>query len=182
MRDYMHWSYCNLAQDLNLDFSGTHSPPLNCLLTNRLNYQGSNQNLISTTHSFDQRALGLLDTTTRIVSPVALVIVIDIYVCTSYFVCFFFPSRQVGFIFQELNPNISETHSPAGWMNASHKPTELSRIRLKLDLNNSFLWSASTQPTWHYYRNCFTPGSGNRHRYICMYQHGSTSMGRKLHT
>ena len=36
--------------------------------------------------------------------------------------------------------------SPADWMPAG-KPTELSRIKLKLDLHSPFLWSVSIQPT-----------------------------------
>ena len=38
------------------------------------------------------------------------------------------------------------TESPADWMPAE-KPTELSRIKQKLELNSPYLWSASIQPT-----------------------------------
>ena len=45
---------------------------------------------------------------------------------------------------------VSETQSPADWMPAD-KPTELSRIKLKLELDSLSLWSASIQPTWDTY-------------------------------
>ena len=58
--------------------------------------------------------------------------------------------RQVVFLcwMQNLNPGShADTKSLADWMLAD-KPTELSRIKQKLELDSPSLWSASIQPTW----------------------------------
>ena len=59
---------------------------------------------------------------------------------------------------------VSETQSPADWMPVG-KPTELSRIKLKLELDSPFLWWASIQPTRPHCHLAFVPGSGDIH--IC---------------
>ena len=60
-----------------------------------------------------------------------------------------------------------DTNSPADWM-PTHKPTELSRIKLKkLELNNPSLWWVSIQPTWLHCRLAFAPGSGVIHVCCC---------------
>ena len=46
-----------------------------------------------------------------------------------------------------IRTRVFRTESQAYWMSAE-KPTELSRIRLKHELNSLSLWSASIQPTW----------------------------------
>ena len=58
------------------------------------------------------------------------------------------------------------TYSPADWMPAD-KPTELSRIKLKLELDSPSLWSASIQPTWPHCHLAFAPGSGDIHICCC---------------
>ena len=45
------------------------------------------------------------------------------------------------------------------------KPTELSRIKQKFELNSPFLWWVSIRRTWLHCRNRFTAGSGDIH--IC---------------
>ena len=65
-----------------------------------------------------------------------------------------------------FEPRVSETESPADWMPAD-KSTDLSRIRLKHELNSSSLWSASIQPTWPHCRYGFIPGPGDI--YVCWY-------------
>ena len=52
------------------------------------------------------------------------------------------PLLKAGF-----EPGAPDTNSPADWMLAD-KPTELSRIKQKLELDSPSLWSASIQPTW----------------------------------
>ena len=52
-------------------------------------------------------------------------------------------------------------YSPADWM-PTHKPTELSRIKQKLELNSSSLWWVSIQPTWLHRQLVFAPGSLRR--------------------
>ena len=59
---------------------------------------------------------------------------------------------------------VSDTYSPADWMPAD-KPTELSRIKQKLELDSPSLWSASIQPTWPHCHLAFAPDSGDIH--IC---------------
>ena len=59
---------------------------------------------------------------------------------------------------------VSETKSPADWMPAD-KPTELWRIKQKLELDSPSPWSASIQPTWPHCHLAFAPGSGDIH--IC---------------
>ena len=59
---------------------------------------------------------------------------------------------------------VSDTYSPADWMPAD-KPTELSRIKQKLELDSPSLWSASIQPTWPHCHLTFAPGSGQLHSY-----------------
>ena len=47
----------------------------------------------------------------------------------------------------KFEPKVSDTNSQADWM-PNHKPTELSRIKLKkFELDSPSLWSASIQPT-----------------------------------
>ena len=58
------------------------------------------------------------------------------------------------------------TKSPADWMPAD-KPTELSRIKQKLELDSPSLWSASIQPTRPNCQLVSAPGSGDRHVYCC---------------
>ena len=53
-----------------------------------------------------------------------------------------------------------DTTSPAHWM-PTHKPTEKSRIKLKLELNSPSLSRVSIQLTWLHCRNWFTPGSSD---------------------
>ena len=55
-----------------------------------------------------------------------------------------------------------DTNSPADWKH-THKPTEPSRIKQKLELNSPSLWWVSIQPTWLHCRNWFTPGYGDIH-------------------
>ena len=74
------------------------------------------------------------------------------------------PLLKAGF-----EPKVSDTYSPADWMPAD-KPTELSRIKLKLDLDSPSLWSASIHPTQPYCQLAFAPGSGI-HTYIHTYIH-----------
>ena len=57
---------------------------------------------------------------------------------------------------------VSDTKSPADWMPVD-KPTELSRIKLKHELDSPSLWSASIQPTRPHSRLAFAPGSGDIH-------------------
>ena len=66
--------------------------------------------------------------------------------------------RQVVFLWwiQDSNP---------GWMPAD-KPTELSRIKQKLDLDSPSLWSASIQPIRPHCWLAFAPGSGDIHWYM----------------
>ena len=45
----------------------------------------------------------------------------------------------------------------------THKPTELSRIKQRLELNSPSLWWVSIQPTWLHCRLAFAPGSGDMH-------------------
>ena len=45
-----------------------------------------------------------------------------------------------------IQTRVSETESPADWMPAD-KPTELSKIKQKFELNSPPLWTASIQPT-----------------------------------
>ena len=59
-----------------------------------------------------------------------------------------------------------DTKSPADWI-PTHKPTELSRIKLKLELNSPSLWWMSIQPTWLHCRLAFAPGSGDVHVDCC---------------
>ena len=61
---------------------------------------------------------------------------------------------------------VSETQSPADWMPVD-KPTELSRIKQKLELDSPSLWSASIQPTWPHCHLAFAPGSGDIHICCC---------------
>ena len=61
---------------------------------------------------------------------------------------------------------VSDTYSPADWM-ATDKPTELSRIKQKLELNSPSLWSASIQPTRPHCQLAFAPGSGDIHVCCC---------------
>ena len=61
---------------------------------------------------------------------------------------------------------VSETQSSADWMPAD-KPTELSRIKQKLELDSPSLWSASIQPTWPHCHLAFAPGSGDIHICCC---------------
>ena len=56
-----------------------------------------------------------------------------------------------------------DTYSPADWM-PTHKPTELSRIKLKTWTQ---LWWVSIQPTWLHCRSAFAPGSGDIHVCCC---------------
>ena len=61
---------------------------------------------------------------------------------------------------------VSDTYSPADWMPAD-KPTELSRIKQKLELDSPSLWSASIQPTRPHCQLAFAPGFGDMH--VCCY-------------
>ena len=53
------------------------------------------------------------------------------------------------------------TNSPADWMSAD-KPTELSRIKQKLELNSPPLWAASIEPTRPHFRLAFAPMPNTR--------------------
>ena len=53
--------------------------------------------------------------------------------------------------------DVWDTKSLADWM-PTHKPTELSRIKQKLELNSPSLWWVSIQPTGLHCRLAFTPG------------------------
>ena len=57
-------------------------------------------------------------------------------------------------------PRVSDTNSLAGWMPVD-KPTELSRLKLKLELDSTSLWSVSIQPTRPHCQLAFAPGSGD---------------------
>ena len=59
-----------------------------------------------------------------------------------------------------------DTYSPADRM-PTHKPTELSRIKLKHELNSPSLWWVSIQPTWLHCRLAFAPGSCYIHVCYC---------------
>ena len=63
---------------------------------------------------------------------------------------------------------VSATESLADWMSAD-KPTELSRIKLKLELNIPHLWSASIRPTRPHFQLAFAPGSGDIRVRFCTY-------------
>ena len=56
-----------------------------------------------------------------------------------------------------FEPGVPDTKSPADWMLAD-KPTELSRIKLKIELDSPSLWWASIQPTWPHCQLTFAPG------------------------
>ena len=61
---------------------------------------------------------------------------------------------------------VSDTYWAADWMPAD-KPTELSRIKQKLELDSPSLWSASIQPTRPHCQLAFAPGTGDIH--VCCY-------------
>ena len=61
-----------------------------------------------------------------------------------------------------FEPKVVDTYSQADWMPAD-KPTELSRIKLKLELDSPSLWSASIQPTRPHCQLDFAPGSDDIH-------------------
>ena len=72
-----------------------------------------------------------------------------------------------------FEPGAPETKSPADWMLAD-KPTELSRIKLKLELDSPSLWSASIQPTWPHCQMTFAPGSDDIHICCCWFRCSGT--------
>ena len=78
--------------------------------------------------------------------------------------------RQVVFLcwMQDWNPRrVSGIESLADLVPA-YKPTdELSRIKLKLELDSPSLWSASIQPTRPHCLLAFAPGSGDIHVCCC---------------
>ena len=61
---------------------------------------------------------------------------------------------------------VSDTYSAADWMPAD-EPTELSKIKQKLELDSPSLWSASIQPTRPHCQLAFAPGFGDMH--VCCY-------------
>ena len=68
---------------------------------------------------------------------------------------------------------VSDTYSPADWMPAD-KPTELSRIKQKIELDSPSLWSASIQPTRPHCHLAFAPGSSDIHICCCEFRCSGT--------
>ena len=66
-----------------------------------------------------------------------------------------------------------EIKSPEDWM-PTDKPTELSRIKLKLELNSPFLRSASTKPTRPHCHKAFAPRFGDIHVCCCYFRSSGT--------
>ena len=64
------------------------------------------------------------------------------------------------------------------------KPTELSRIKQKLELDRPSLWSASIQPTRPHSRLALAPGAAYIHTYIhtCMHTYMHACMHACIHT
>ena len=156
-------------QDLNPGPQTPNRQQTECSLTNRLNYQGSSKNLNSTARPYDQRAVSPLDPTVSWLLHLALAIYIFVVVnfdAMAQASDIQIERRQVVFLcwMQDLNPGTPDTKSPADWM-LTDKPTELSRIKQKLELDSPSLWSASIQPTWPHCLLIFAPGSGDIH--IC---------------
>ena len=56
----------------------------------------------------------------------------------------------------------------------AEKPTEPSRIKLKIERNSPSPWSASIQPTGTHCRLAFTPGSADMYACCCYFQCSST--------
>ena len=122
---------------------------------------GSSKNLNSTARPYDQRAFSL----TPLSGHLANLHSIYIFVVVNFDALaqasdIQIERRQVMFLcwMQDLNPG-PQTPKLADWM-LTDKPTELSRIKQKLELDSQSLWSASIQPTWPHCQLTFAPGSG----------------------
>ena len=66
-----------------------------------------------------------------------------------------------------------DTSSTTNWM-PIHKPTKLSRIKLKLELNSPSLWWVSIQLTWLHCRFAFALGLGDIHVCCCQFRCSGT--------
>ena len=141
------------------------------------------KNLNSTARPYDQRAFSPLGPTVSWLSHLALAIYMYIHTYINTYIHTYlllismlwprqaiFESKGEKFSFSaesRIRPQrFPDTYSPADWMPAD-KPTELSRIKLKLELDSLSLWSASIQPTWPHCHLAFAPGSGDIHICCC---------------
>ena len=159
-------------QDLNPGPQTPNRQQTECSLTNRLSYRGSSKNLNSTARPYDQQAFSPLGPTVSWLSHLALAI--DIFVVLNFDALAQASDIQierscVPLLNAGFEPGAPDTKSPADWMLAD-KPTELSRIKQKLELVSSSLWSASIQPTSPHCQLTFEPRAPNTKSCICLYR------------
>ena len=158
-------------QDLNPGPQIPNRQQTECSLTNRLSYWGSSKNLNSTARPYDQRAFSPLDPTVSWLQHLALAIYIFVVVnfdALAQASDIQIERKQIVLLclMQNLNmgpltPNRQQTEC------SLIKPTELSRIKQKLELDSQSLWSASIQPPWPHWQLTFAPGSGDIHICCC---------------
>ena len=102
---------------------------------------------------------------------------IYIYVYCCWFRCYgtgkrFFNRKETSCLTLHRSWEVSDTNSPANWM-PTHKPTELSRIKLKTQQPVPMMSEHSAHLTWHC-RLAFAPGSGDIHVCCCLFRCSGT--------